>query len=281
MISCPTVEKSVIRSHYNVSTLFYRLLWGQHIHHGLWEANESPRIAARQLTERMIRELSVTDGAKVVDIGCGMGGSSIHLAKHHNCQVTGVTLSPFQQRWAKASSFWNRTSGRTRFLCHDAETVELPEREFDVAWSIECTEHLFNKAAFFQRMARWVVPGGRVGICAWLAGDDPLTEIGRRQVFDVCEGFFCPSLGTEEDYVQWLTDAGLRVTKVFDWTDQVARTWEICRDRINRTAMRSVAGLIDPGQIIFLDRFQTILDAYRTRAMKYGCFIAEKPADER
>ena len=64
-----------------------------------------------------------------------------------------------------------------------------------------------------------------------------------------------------------------------DWTDQVSRTWEICRDRVNKTKMRGVAKLIDRGQLIFLDRFQTILDAYNTKAMRYGCFIAEKPTD--
>lgn len=277
MISCPTVEKRVIRTHYNVSTLFYRLLWGNHIHHGLWHADESPKVAARQLTERMIQEIHIPDGAAVVDIGCGMGGSSIHLAQHHQCQVTGVTISPFQRRWASLSSRWHGTSSRTQFLCHDAETVELPRETFDVAWSIECTEHLFDKPAFFQRMTNWLKPGGRVGICAWLAGDDPLTEVGRQQVYDVCEGFFCPSLGSEADYVEWLTAAGLKVERTFDWTEQVLRTWEICRDRVNRTAMRSVARVIDRGQLIFLDRFQTILDAYQTRAMKYGCFIAEKP----
>ncbi|MEZ6043178.1 MAG: methyltransferase domain-containing protein [Planctomycetaceae bacterium] len=276
MISCPDVQKKVIRSHYNVSTLFYRLLWGQHIHHGLWEADEAPDIAARQLTERMIQEIDIRDQSDVIDIGCGMGGSSIHLAKHHQCRVTGVTLSPFQRNWASLSSRWHRTSSRTKFICHDAETVEFADNSFDVAWSIECTEHLFDKPAFFRRMTNWLRPDGRVGICAWLAGDDPLTDVGRQQVYDVCEGFFCPSLGNEADYVQWLSDSGLTVTKVFDWTDQVYRTWEICRDRVNRTAMRSVAKIVDRGQLIFLDRFQTILDAYQTRAMKYGCFIAEK-----
>jgi len=53
MISCPDVRKDVIRQHYNISTLFYWLLWGRHIHHGYWEANEAPQVAAQQLTERL------------------------------------------------------------------------------------------------------------------------------------------------------------------------------------------------------------------------------------
>lgn len=131
-----------------LETIFYRLLWGQHIHHGLWLANESPKIATRQLTEQL--------------------------------------------------------------------------------------------------------------------------------VYDVCEGFFCPSLGSEQDYVNWLSAAGLKVTSVNDWTSRVSRTWEICRDRVNRFGIRWVASWIDPAQVIFIDRFQTLLDAYNIGAMKYGSFIAEK-----
>lgn len=278
MISCPTIQKRVIRDHYNVSTLFYRLLWGQHIHHGLWEGDESPRAAARQLTERLATEIGVQHGDRVVDIGCGMGGSSIHLAKHQQCQVTGVTLSPFQQRWATMSSFLNGTARRTQFLCQDAETTEFAEARFDVAWSIECTEHLFDKPAFFRRMAKWIRPGGRVGICAWLAGHEPLEESARQKVFDVCEGFFCPSLGTMADYQHWLTDAGFQMRRTLDWTDQVSKTWAVCRDRVRRLGIRPLARLIDREQLIFLDRFQTILDAYESKAMRYGCFTAEKVA---
>ena len=48
MISCPTVEKRVIRTHYNLATPFYRLLWGRHIHHGLvGRFRESGRGAAQ------------------------------------------------------------------------------------------------------------------------------------------------------------------------------------------------------------------------------------------
>jgi hypothetical protein len=45
---------------------------------------------------------------------------------------------------------------------------------------------------------------------------------------------------------------------------------------VNRWGIHRVAHWIDPGQIIFLDRFQMLLDAYNTGAMKYGCLIAEK-----
>jgi tocopherol O-methyltransferase len=49
MIVCPSVRKQDIRSHYNLTTLFYRLLWGRHIHHGLWSGDESASVAQQQL----------------------------------------------------------------------------------------------------------------------------------------------------------------------------------------------------------------------------------------
>lgn len=273
MISCPSVRKNEIRSHYDLATLFYRLLWGRHIHHGLWEADEPADVAAQHLTDTLAREAKIGRGATVLDVGCGMGGSSIHLARTLGCEVTGVTLSPFQRLWAASAARWYGVRNMTRFVCKDAEQIDFPAASFDVIWSIECTEHLFDKPEFFRRAARWLRPGGRMAICAWLAGKNG-DETTVRQVYDVCEGFLCPSLGSAADYVGWFEKAGLQVEQTHDWTPRVTRTWELCKQRVDRTGVRWLARLIDRKQALFLDRFQTILNAYNSGAMEYGCFVA-------
>ena len=281
MIECPTVRKDVIRGHYDLSTVFYRLLWGPHIHHGLWaDAADAtpPKAAATRLTDTLADEAGIAGGERLLDVGCGMGGSSIRLAKTRGCDATGVTISPFQRRWAALASRRHGVSKRTRFLCADAETVAFDPASFDVVWSVECTEHLFDKAAFFRRTAGWTRPGGRVAICAWLAGDTDGRDDLRRQVYDVCEGFFCPSLGTFADYRGWIESAGLVVDRELDWTARVDRTWEICRDRVRRSRVRPLARLIDCDTVTFLDRFDTLLNAYRSGAMRYGAIVARKPA---
>ena len=276
MISCPAVSKSVIRGHYDLSTFFYWLLWGPHIHHGLWEHNERPRVAQLQLTERLADLAQIGRNQTLLDIGCGMGGSSIHLARMRRCETTGVTISPLQCRWAQMSAWWQGAASRTHFRCADAEVIEFPAASADIVWSIECTEHLFDKPRFMQRAADWLRPGGRVAICAWLAGAQLEHPAQRQRVLDVCEGFFCPSLGTSQDYVDWLTRAGLTVETREDWTQRVLKTWEICRDRVRRSGVRWLARWIDRDTVLFLDRFETILEAYRTGAMEYGCFVARK-----
>jgi tocopherol O-methyltransferase len=275
MITYPNVRKQVVRSHYNLSTPFYRILWGPHIHHGLWDADEPPRAAQLQLTERLANLAGVSARHTLVDIGCGMGASSIHLVKTRQCRAVGVTLSPLQRHWAAMAAGWHGVGADTKFYCADAEDIEFPAESFDVIWSIECTEHFFNKPQFFARAAQWLKPGGAIAICAWLAGDT--TDADRtRQVEDVCEGFFCPSLGTSHDYVQWMERADLHVDDWFDWTDRVARTWEICRERVRRSRVRWLARIINHDSVMFLDRFKTILAAYESGAMRYGCFIAHK-----
>jgi tocopherol O-methyltransferase len=277
MIAVDEIEKDAIRRHYDLATVFYRLLWGRHIHHGLWHGNESPATAQRQLTETLADHAGIREREVVLDVGCGMGGSAIHLAKHHACQVTGITLSRVQRLWASSASRWAGTARRTRFLRQDAEHSAFQPDTFDVVWSIECTEHLFDKAAFFRQAAQWLRPGGRFAICAWLSGESPASLVQESLLRDVCQGMLCPSLGSRTDYTAWFEAADMHVTRCEDWTSRVARTWDICRDRVDRTGMRRIAPWIQRNSLEFLDRFQTMQEAYASGAMRYGCFIAQKP----
>ncbi|MBC8355612.1 MAG: class I SAM-dependent methyltransferase [Planctomycetes bacterium] len=277
MISYDGISKSRIRTHYDIATLFYRLLWGVHIHHGLWNENESSQQAQRQLIEHLLQESGIPRGASVIDVGCGMGGSSIHLARQHDCHVTGITLSGMQRRWAGATARLRGVGAQTRFFRQDAETADFAGESFDYLWSIECTEHFFDKKAFLQRAANWLRPGGGVALCIWLAGDEPHSDEDILQVKAVCDAFLCPSLGTTEDYATWLRDAGLEVGNICDLTPRITRTWEICRQRVERTGATKLARLFGRDAVKFIDNFDLILNAYQSGAMKYASIVATKP----
>jgi tocopherol O-methyltransferase len=276
MYICPNVEKRVIRNHYNLTTPFYRLFWGPHIHHGLWEANESPREAQVRLTERLATLAGIKSDDRMVDVGCGMGGSSIHLANSRHCHSLGITISRLQREWATLSARLHRVSKHVTFICADAEHIELPAGSRDVVWSVECTEHLFDKPRFFERAASWLKPGGVMAICAWLAVDSSAAD-QLVQLHNVCEGFFCPSLGSMADYTNWMQQSGLEMEYSLDWTDRVRRTWQICDDRVQKSRIRWLAPLFGHNSVMFLDRFSTLLHAYDSGAMRYGCFVARKP----
>ena len=50
--------------------------------------------------ERLAERAAIPDGARVLDIGCGLGGSALWLADQFDCEVTGITISPVQARMA-------------------------------------------------------------------------------------------------------------------------------------------------------------------------------------
>jgi tocopherol O-methyltransferase len=275
MIVCPTVSKKSIRRHYDLATPFYRLLWGPHLHHGLWDVEGPPGPAQRRLLDRLASSASIRSGDRVLDVGCGMGGSSIALAARYGCLVTGLTLSPVQRAWARLSARWHGVNRSVRFRCADAERFRLSPGAFDVIWNVECSEHLFDKPGFFRRAADWLRPGGRVAVCAWLAGDGPGAEPTVRAVG---EGFLCPSFGTFGDYIGWLEAAGLTVRAADDLTQQVAQTWDICRRRVERIGVNRLARLLGRETHRFVNRFELLGAAYRSGAMRYGLFVADRPA---
>lgn len=272
MISGPTMTREQIRWHYDLCTPFYNLLWGNHIHHGLFDGPVSPRQAQRRLIEYVADAAAIPRGADVLDIGCGMGGSSIHLARSRGCRVTGVTLSPVQRLWATTAGRLAGVSRRTRFLRADAEQVQFPAASFDRLWTIECTEHLFDKPAFFARAAAWLRPGGRFAICAWMDGARGLDE----QVRKVAQAFLCPSFGSLDDYCAWLTTGGLTIEHTSDLTQRVARTWDVCEQRVRRSGVGLLARLAGRDTLEFVRHFRTLGEAYETRAMIYGCIVARR-----
>ena len=83
------VDIDHIRKHYDRLSFLYRFFWGEHLHHGYWDNNESVPRAQIQLMERLAERANVPRGARVLDIGCGLGGSSQWLAEQFDCQVIG------------------------------------------------------------------------------------------------------------------------------------------------------------------------------------------------
>jgi len=278
MIPGPAIGKRAIRLSNDLATPFYRLFWGRHIHHGLWDATESAADAQSNLMEAVIREARLQGGERVLDVGCGIGASAIHLVKTHNCRVTGITISRVQQQWATIAAIGSGVGSRTRFLAADAETVQLPPGTFDLVWVVECTEYLFDKARFVHRVADWLRPGGRAVLCAWETGDGPLSEESQRRVYEVCAGFGLPSLASGEEFRRWFADAGLEVNRRSDWTPRVSKTWEISWHDAQRSGVHWLARLVGRRRLTFWDHYLAILTAYRTGAMKYECWSVSKPS---
>jgi tocopherol O-methyltransferase len=270
------VQIDQIRKHYDRLSHLYRLFWGEHLHHGYWENNESVARAQIQLMERLAARADIPRGARVLDIGCGLGGSALWLADQFHCEVTGITISPVQARMAGAKARARGVSHRVQFEVQDANQWQPERASVDVIWIMESSEHFRDKPGFFERCARALKPGGVLAVCAWLRRDGPLRENEQGLVNTIAEAMLSASLGSLSDYRQWMCDAGLSVTAADDITRNVEPTWSRCSRIGGHPAVRFFVRFTDRPTKRFVRSFPLMQQAYAQGAMAFGLFVARK-----
>ena len=277
----PSTQIDAIQRHYDRLSAFYRTFWGEHIHHGLWEGARNAKEAQVALIERLAAKADIRPGSHVLDVGCGLGGSSIWLARNLKCTVVGLTISPVQLEIATRRARRQGLSGRVQFRLQDANDLSN-ENEFDCVWVVECSEHLFNKVGFISRAAAALHAGGVLALCAWLRADGPLGNSGRLLIDRVCRGMLCPSLGTKSEYCKWITAAGLSIRTADDITAAVSKTWHLGRKIVQKPIVQKILMTAESETVAFVNSFNDMAEAYSGGVMSYGMFAAvkERPRDE-
>jgi tocopherol O-methyltransferase len=273
------VNLAAIRDHYDRLSRFYRALWGEHIHHGYFErGDESPGSAQLKLVEQLASRVHILRGARVLDVGCGLGGSSLWLARNFGCRVLGLTISPVQAAMAAERASAERLQDCVDFQVKDANYLDLTTESFDIVWVIECTEHLRDKSRFIESCARVLKPGGTLAICAWVAAECPRSGEHARLLSAVCTGMLCPSLGSQREYLRWISTSGFAQVRADEITRQVEQTWEHSARIAARPEVQAALLLGDVRMRRFVRAFSTIRRAYAEGAMAYGIFTARKSA---
>jgi tocopherol O-methyltransferase len=270
------VEIEHVRKHYDRLSFLYRLFWGEHLHHGYWENNESVSRAQIQLMDRLAERAGVPRGARVLDIGCGLGGSAMWLAEQFDCEVTGITISPVQARMAAAKAKARGLTRRVQFQVHDANEWRPEPASVDLIWIMESSEHFQDKPGFFEHCARGLKPGGVLAVCAWLRRDGPLREDEQNLVNTIAEAMLSASLGSLSDYRCWMRDAGLTVTTAEDITRHVEPTWWHCSRIGENPAVRFFLRFTGGQTQRFVRSFPLMKQAYAQGAMAFGLFVAKK-----
>ena len=222
-----------------------------------------------KMLEHCAQLAGLRGGERILDVGCGHGGTLIHFARR-NCQGTGLTLSPKQARIAAEVTAKAGLDGRLKFIVDDVDRFTFPQSEFDLVWAMESSEHFANKPRFLQNVASALKPNGRFLLAAWTG------SMQSARVREVARVFLCPALWTAGQYSQAAETAGLRVDHCEDLTAGVVRTWEICREHA-RTA-RAVVKLLPQAARDFVEGIDIILDAYRSGDLSYTVLAAGKPS---
>lgn len=104
---------------------------------------------------------------QMVDVGCGIGGSSRYISKKFGCKTTGITLSSVQAARANELSRKAGLGDKCSFQVADALQQPFADGSFDLVWSMESGEHMPDKQRFVNELVRVCAPGGTVIIVTW------------------------------------------------------------------------------------------------------------------
>ncbi|MDB6154859.1 MAG: Methyltransferase type 11 [Chthoniobacteraceae bacterium] len=273
------IRGEAVALHYDELDRFYREVWGEHVHHGLWlRGDESREMAVKQLALKVASEAQIGRGSRVCDIGCGYGETARLFVKEFGAQVTALTISPKQHEFASSRA---GRSDNPSYLLADWMTAELPADSFDAAIAIESSEHMPDKARFFSNAHRVLRDDGRLVVCAWLSCEKPSRMQERWLLEPICREGRMPHLGTETEYRRLAADAGFQSIGFEDVSAKVERTWPmIVRLFLLKLAARPaylkfLLNRHSQNRVFALTIVRLWL-AYRTGAMRYGIFTFEK-----
>ncbi|NHN56147.1 methyltransferase domain-containing protein [Calidifontibacter sp. DB0510] len=270
-------DRSAISHHYDLSNEFYALILDPHMAYSCAYFTDGPDMPLEQAQaaklDLVCRKLGLSEGSRLLDVGCGWGSLSLYAAEHFGAQVTGLTIAREQKEFIDARI-------RERGL-GDRVTIELRDYrevtgEFDAAASIEMGEHVgqANYPTYVEVLRRSVRPGGHVLI----------QQMSRRGKHPgggpFIEAFIAPDMHMRPvgETVELIEAGGLEVRGVqalrehYVWTvDAWADTFETNRDRAVELVGEEVARvwrlyLIGGGQ------------AFRDGRMGVDQILARRPA---
>jgi SAM-dependent methyltransferase len=116
--------------------------------------------AGRTATRSLAELAGIPPGSRVLDVGSGLGGPARYLAATHDCDVTGVDLTPEFCRAANELSRLTRLAERTRFQTGDALELPFADASFDVVWTIQMQMNIADKQRLYAGFSRVLKPGG-------------------------------------------------------------------------------------------------------------------------
>ena len=267
--------------------------WGEHIHLGYYNKEMRDKGYLRKnfieakydFIDEMIKFGGIdfaSKPAKVLDVGCGIGGTSRYLAKAFgdDTKVSGITLSQAQVDRATTLAK-EREINNVDFQVMDALAMKFPDNSFDVVWACESGEHMPDKKKYVEEMTRVLKPGGKIVIATWCQRDEngvPFSKSERKMLDFLYSEWTHPYFISISDYAKLMEGTGsLEKVITDDWAEETIPSWR-----------HSIwVGVFDPWPVFRRPHlwWKTLRDgvtlermhqAFSDGLMQYGMMTAEK-----
>lgn len=141
----------------------------RHMHWGYYTSPEAAQDtteglieAAETMTRRVCDAGPVKDGMRVLDVGCGFGGTIASMnERFNNVELVGVNIDERQLERARVL-VKPREGNKVTFIQGSASSLPVPDHTFDVVMAVECIFHFPSRMQFFREAHRALKPGGKL-----------------------------------------------------------------------------------------------------------------------
>ncbi len=150
----------------NASTL--RRVWREHVLGPEYpEGFEHISLLTPRELRRIAESLRLSPGSSLVDLGCGMGGPGLWVARETKARLTGIDLSAeaVAQAAQRAANLGLADIGR--FATGSFAATGLPAESADAVMSMDALQYAPDKRAAFAEISRILRPGGRLVFAAF------------------------------------------------------------------------------------------------------------------
>jgi tocopherol O-methyltransferase len=168
-------EEEIVQ-YYDQCQIDYEIVWHlksqMSMHYGyFYPETKTLREALINLNWELAKFGDMPKNALVLDAGCGVGGSSIFLAKNFRNKTKGITLSEKQVLKAKENSKNHGVDNLCQFEVQNYLETNFKDNTFDVVWGVESVCYAPDKIDFLKEAFRILKPGGKLFIADFFEND--------------------------------------------------------------------------------------------------------------
>jgi tocopherol O-methyltransferase len=279
-----------IQQFYDASSSLWEEVWGEHMHHGYYGPEGNLSKERRQAQIDLIEEFlrwgmgfsEPSQFSKILDVGCGIGGSTLYLAEKFQAEATGITLSPVQANRATERAQNAQLGQQVNFQVANALEMPFEDDSFDLLWSLESGEHMPNKQQFLRECYRVLKPGGLFLMATWchrpVSPTAPeLTDDERKHLAEIYRVYALPYVISLPEYEAMAVKVGFDNIHTADWSKAVAPFWNIVID--SAFDFKSILGLLSSGWTTIQAALSLGLmsQGYERGLIKFGLLRGIKP----
>jgi ubiquinone/menaquinone biosynthesis C-methylase UbiE len=221
--------------------------FGRHVHWGYWpdpataDGSVSNYVeAAERLTQAVLAAAEIRSGQRVLDVGCGFGGTLELLNQRHSrMELVGLNID-IRQLFRARTQCVLQNENRLALVAADACLLPFRDKSFDQVLCVEAVFHFSSRTKFFAEVGRVLAPGGRLTLC------DFVPRFVVPWLWDFLDRRFKPMVTrlfghndarcTLADYRRVARSCGLRLDRRLDVTRHTMPTYRALRPLIRRIA---------------------------------------------